>query len=81
MRNTINVIVIPTETQDEINQDSTYDEVINYLINNDDAIEYDLGRYFQDQNDDNLGLHWAFLVDRETGEILNGLYNSQLGAI
>jgi len=74
----LNVICIPTETQDEIGPDATYDQLEKYIAENDDYAVYDLGRYFHDQNDDSLGLHWSFLVDTTTKEIMNGSYNSML---
>lgn len=87
MKRNIQVICIPTETQDEINQESTYAEIMAYvaksheLDGDETATVFDLGIYFSEQNHDSLGLHWSFLVNTETGEVLNGLYNSQIGAI
>jgi hypothetical protein len=78
----LQIICIPTETQDEINSDSTYQELLEFMTENpDDFVTYDLGRYFQDQNSDDLGLHWSFLVDKRTGKILNGKYNSDIEAL
>jgi len=74
----LHVICIPTETQDEIGPDATYEQLQKYIAENDDYSVYDLGRYFHDQNDDSLGLHWSFLVDTANGEVLNGTYNSML---
>lgn len=81
----LQVICIPTETQDEINSDSSFDEIMTYIANTDDdadgdevAVIYDLGQYFKDQNSDNLGLHLSFLVDIERQLVLNGCYNSDL---
>jgi len=77
--NDIKIITVSTETQDEINGDATSQELIQYMNDNpDDFVEYDLGRYVVDQNDDFLGMHWTFLFNKVTGEILNGKYNTQL---
>jgi len=68
------VLVVPTEEGYEINQDSTIEEVLAC----EGTVEYDLGIYFKAQNDEELGLHWSFLIDKTTKEELTDFYNSQL---
>jgi len=66
-----------TESQDTITLESSYAEM-QVEIANGNGVEYDLGRYFEDQNDDNIGSHWSFLVNTTTGQIVNGKYNAQI---
>lgn len=70
----LQILVVPTETQDEINQNSSIDEILAHP----DTIKYDLGRYFEDQNNDDLGLHWSILVDMDTKQNLTGFYNTEI---
>jgi hypothetical protein len=68
------VLVVPTEEGYDINQDSTIEEVLAC----EGCVKYDLGIYIKAQNDDELGLHWSFLIDETTNEELTDLYNEQL---
>lgn len=83
MTSDIQVITINTEDQDIIGgNDVTFDELERFMRNNpEDFIKFDLGKYFECQNDENIGSHWSYLVRFSTREILNGMYNSQLGAL
>ena len=68
------VLVVPTEDGYDIDQDSTIGEVLAC----EGCVKYDLGIYFKAQNDEDLGLHWSFLIDETTIEELTDFYNSQL---
>lgn len=60
--NKFKVAVIPTEgTDNDINQTSTVDEIMNCK----DLIIYDLPDYFQAQNDNELPIHFSFLINVE----------------
>lgn len=77
------IIVINTENVNpEIFQgtnDVSYGELEEFMKENpDDFVEYDLGQYFTAQNDEDLGLHWSYLVNKSMKLILNGMYNSNL---
>lgn len=75
--NNLKVFTFNTEDQDEITPDSTFEEMKLAMLNG-NGVSYDLGKYFDDQNDDNIGSHWSFLVDISTGTILNGYFNTQI---
>ena len=72
----IRVAVIPTETgNNEITQSSTYEEIINC----EDTKLYALTDYFKAQNDEELPIHWSFLLDIErkvdlTGTNIKGIH-------
>lgn len=68
------VLVVPTEEGYEIDQNSTIEEVLAC----EGTVEYDLGIYFKHQNDEDLPMHWSFLIDKTTKEELTDFYNSQL---
>jgi len=55
------VAVVPTETGNDLNQNSTVEEILAC----DETILYPLTSYFKAQNDEMLGLHWSFLLDYE----------------
>ncbi len=71
------VLVVPTEEGYDIDQRSSIAEVLAC----EGTVKYDLGRYFQAQNDEELGLHWSFLIDETTNEELTDLYNSDLDRV
>ena len=74
----LRVAVIPTETGNGIDQNSTYEEIVAC----EETIYYSVPDYFKAQNDEELGLHWSFLLDYEkkvdiTGCNTDGIdYNS-----
>ena len=72
--NHLKVLVVNAEEGYNIDQNSTVEEILAC----EGCIIYDLGRYFQDQNDEELGSHWSFMVNIETKEEFTGMYNDQL---
>ena len=64
----LRVAVVPTETGNSISQDSTVEEILDC----DETQLYAITDYFQAQNDEELGLHWSFLINIETKEDLTG---------
>ncbi len=72
----LKVWVFNTEDS-EISRDSSFEEMAQ-AIKDEDGQEYDLGQYFEHQNDDYLGLHWSILVNTQAKVKLNGLYNTQI---
>ncbi len=70
------VLVVPIKPKNtnDINRHSSIEEVLAHP----DVIQYELGRYFEDQNKGNIGLHWSFFVDLDTKSQLNGFYNKQI---
>ncbi len=60
----LRVIVIPTETGNDIDQNSSTEDILNCP----EAECYHLSDYFQAQNDEELPLHWSFLIDIEKRE-------------
>lgn len=72
----LRVAVIPTETGNNINQNSTVEEILNC----DELQLYPLTDYFQAQNDEDIDLlHWSFLIDIEkkinlTGTNIDGIH-------
>jgi hypothetical protein len=75
----LRVAVVPTETGNDINQQSTVEEILNC----EETELYSLADYFKAQNDEQFGLHWSFLIDIEnridlTGSNTDGIdYNSK----
>jgi hypothetical protein len=57
----LRVAVVPTETGNGITQDSTYEEIVACK----ETEYYSVPDYFKAQNDEQLGLHWSFLLDTE----------------
>ena len=57
----LRVAVIPTETGNGIDQSSTYEEIVAC----EETEYYSVPDYFKAQNDEELGLHWSFLLDYE----------------
>lgn len=55
----LRVAVVPTETGNSIDQRSTYEEIVAC----EETTYYSVPDYFQAQNDEELGLHWSFLLD------------------
>lgn len=56
----LRVAVIPTETDNNINQNSLIDEILNCK----ELQLYELKDYFRAQNNDETDLlHWSFLID------------------
>lgn len=68
------VLVVPTEEGYDIDQRSSIEEVRAC----EGCVEYDLGIYFKAQNDEELPMHWSFLVDKTNDAELTDFYNSQL---
>jgi len=67
----LRVAVIPTETGNGIDQNSTVDKILNC----DELQLYPLTDYFQAQNDEEIDLlHWSFLIDIEEKINLTGTY-------
>lgn len=55
----LRVAVVPTETGNGIDQSSTYEEIVEC----EETTYYSVPDYFKAQNDEELGLHWSFLLD------------------
>jgi len=69
--NNLRIAVVPTETYNGIDQNSTGEEILNC----DETILYKIHNYCQAQNDEDFDLlHWTFLIDIMTKENLNGNY-------
>jgi hypothetical protein len=60
------------------NSDTEPKVTFDSLNENENVIKYDLGRYVKDHNADNIGMHWVYLVDTDTKQILNGRYNIEI---
>lgn len=67
----LKVAVIPTETGNEINPQSTVEEILAC----DEMDLYSLGNYFGNQNGENFGLHWSFLIDMDSKQNMTGINN------
>lgn len=68
----LRVAVVPTETENHIDQRSTVDEILACG----EVQLYPLPSYFKAQNDEELPLlHWSFLIDIETKEDLTDNYS------
>ena len=65
----LRVAVVPTETGNGIDQRSTYEEIVAC----EETTYYSVPDYFQAQNDEELGLHWSFLLDYEKKEDCTGM--------
>jgi hypothetical protein len=66
----LRVAVVPTETDNDITQASSVDEI---LACNETKLYY-LPDYFQAQNDEEVPLlHWSFLINIKTKDELTGL--------
>lgn len=63
----LRVLVVPTETDNDINKWSTLEEILVC----DETKEYTLIDYFNMQNDEEVFLHWTFLYDKENNVLLN----------
>jgi len=63
----LRIAVIPTETDNGITQLSSVDEILACK----ELLLYTITDYFKAQNDEELGLHWSFLIDMETKTELN----------
>jgi len=63
----LRIIVIPTEEETGIDQRSSFVEIINYPF----ALSYSLSDYCKAQNDEELPLHWSFLIDEEKEILFN----------
>jgi hypothetical protein len=55
----LRIAVVPTETGNSIDQRSSVEEIIAC----EETRFYSLTDYFQAQNDEELGLHWSFILD------------------
>jgi hypothetical protein len=56
----LRVAVVPTETNNGIDQSSTVEEILDC----DETLLYPVADYFQAQNDQDIDLlHWSFLID------------------
>lgn len=64
----LRVAVVPTETDNSIDQSSTVEEILACK----ETQLYPLTDYFQAQNDEDLPIHWSFLIDIETKEDWTG---------
>ena len=79
----LRVAVVPTETGNGIDQSSTYEEIVAC----EETKYYSVPDYFKAQNDEELGLHWSFLLDYEkkvdiTGCNTDGIdYHSKVAKI
>lgn len=74
--------VIVIESTSDTEPKVTFPSLIKMVEENEDGvIVFDLGIYFKSLNRDELGVHWAYLVDTDMGVILNGKYNSQIPAL
>jgi len=63
------VAVVPTETGNNINQNSTVEEILACP----ETVLWQVPDYFQAQNDEDLDLlHWSFLIDIEKKINLTG---------
>jgi hypothetical protein len=58
----LRVAVVPTETQNGIDKNSTVEQILNCK----ETTLYPLTDYFQAQNNEEIDLlHWSFLIDIE----------------
>lgn len=64
----LRVAVVPTETGNNINQQSSIEEILAC----EETELYALTDYFKAQNDEEFGLHWSFLIDIEKNVDLTG---------
>ena len=72
----LRIAVVPTETGNGIDQNSTVQEILNC----EETVLYSLTDYFQAQNNEEIDLlHWSFLIDIEkmidlTGTNIKGIH-------
>lgn len=72
----LRVAVVPTESENDIDQSSTVEEILECP----ETILYPITDYFKAQNDGELpSLHWSFLIDIEknldlTGTNIDGIH-------
>ena len=71
----LRVAVVPTETGNDIDQSSTVEEILACP----ETVLYPITDYFQAQNDEELPMHWSFLIDIEkkvdlTGTNIDGIH-------
>lgn len=64
----LRVAVVPTESDNEIDQSSSVEEILACK----ETILYPITDYFQAQNDEDLPIHWSFLINIETEEDWTG---------
>lgn len=64
----LRVAVVPTESDNGISQDSSVEEILECP----ETELYAITDYFKAQNDEELGLHWSFLINIDTREDLTG---------
>lgn len=55
----LRVAVVPSETGNDINQQSTYEEIVAC----EETTYFSVPDYFKAQNDEELPMHWSFLLD------------------
>lgn len=63
----LRIIVIPTEEETGIDQRSEYKEIIESPF----ASSYSIEGYCKAQNDEELPLHWSFLIDIDLKTLFN----------
>ena len=63
----LRIIVIPTEEETGINQRSEYNEIVESPF----ALSYSLEDYCKAQNDEELPMHWSFLIDTDSETLCN----------
>ena len=64
----LRVAVVPTESDNDITQQSNVDEILDC----EETTLYPITDYFKAQNDEELPMHWSFLIDIETRDDLTG---------
>lgn len=64
----LRVAVVPTETDNDIDQRSNVDEILDC----EETMLYAITDYFKAQNDDELPMHYSFLIDIQTKDDLTG---------
>lgn len=55
----LRIVVVPTETFNDINQESSVDEILSC----EEADIYEIGDYCQAQNNEEICYGWTFLID------------------
>ena len=64
----LRVAVVLTEVGNDIDQSSTVEEILAC----EDTVLYTLPDYFQAQNDEELPLHWSFLINMQDKTDITG---------
>jgi len=65
----LRIAVVPTETGNDIDQDSTVEEILECK----ETTLWEIAEYCQAQNDEELPLYyWTFLIDIDKNENLTG---------